>query len=284
MVSPEVQRNAALIVGVLTGLAVSAWATGLRERLYEIDLKRTGDPAQMPGLEKEALELLGDDPSPDDRGTVYAHVGFMYANNGLNPPEHAKRAADYCSRAAQYPLDIQDACYVYLYWGHGIVAQHAKAGVETRAQVRRQAATAYLRGFKRVAEHLAATSMKGAGAHRSLPELRLFRSVFADASRLLYVEEPLAVGELEELARGVLQDAGLVDEILRGLEEGAALEKPPSDPGKRITSSRDVPTQAHGSRPQDRLSPRRLWLILGLSAAALLVASGMWLVIRRRRR
>lgn len=227
-----------------------AFKTDTRENLdkllKELDGKRVAGETGAEELETKYLKLLEDHRSPEERGKIYAQIAFTYSQSGMKQPEKTIR---YCQQALQYPLEVDVACQLYIFWADALqVKRHDSIGPEF-ADARREIIQPCLNGLKLVLDNLTATtaqpvppvgkydyggpttdpayqklvdkhSEESSARKKAMLQNKLlrFREVLTSKCISLYSHEPYTRDELKQQVSKTLKNDKIVEEIVVEVE------------------------------------------------------------------
>jgi hypothetical protein len=249
-------RQPARAGGPHSGRGEKRTKKGPARRLIELVNTPCRTEAEVALLTGKYLRLLEDDMPAGLRGEVYGKLGEMHYNAMRFGQAYAETAADYFDKALKHPVDVLDACLLYLMWSKALGEPYLHCDRDAFAQARRRAIVPCLLGLKLVQDNLVrsdATSLApGQDRQReSVPErapagpwapqnrrelpsfqrtLSFHRESLCQWAALLHSYRPHALGELESLLRETLNDRAFADETLgrvvaEAARYGAALDE-----------------------------------------------------------
>ncbi len=226
----------------------------LEQTLARIRSGNMGAGTDRGRLEEECLKLLEEYESRADKGKIYTAIAYIYSSKGYAPLaediiQQALKAAEYCEKALQYPLEVIDACRMNIYWADALKIVNYDSAGDTFAAARREIVMPYLAGLKLVLANQTATERQPpppvnlydhsgseddpvykemvekhkaevAERKRVMLQNRLirYRSVVTQGIVHLYSRKPYATDELRQFAGKVLKDREAIREIIAEVE------------------------------------------------------------------
>ncbi len=260
----------ALVGPALTGAAEAAEQETLAERLGRILHARGQGRTDLGTLEKRALELLREFPSPQDKGIIYAAIADMYYQTDYEA--YGAEIVLFAKKALQYPLSLDKEVRTRRCWASALRGQMTDAkGEVAHPEKRREAALLLLGGLKLVLEHLTEDRLqrwpvlprltidgpltpedrKRYEEHRRREkerqriiqqnELLRTRDLLCQQVSQLYIRKPYNLAELKRLLAATIGDGRIAQEILQdvrarnegrqGVQWMSRLKMPPPPPG-----------------------------------------------------
>lgn len=246
-----VARSLTLLAAhLLIGAAAEQGEPELIDHLRRVTDRYWGADAAR--AEQECLKLLAQFPSRASKGTIYGWIAYTYAQSGLHRAGYTARTAEYCEKALEYPVEVNDRIRLYAYWFSALEHDSTKVTGKGFPMARRRAAEVGLRALCEVLKQEMPRSgwdidvrpwqlgpvlpQRGLDidmarvreiqeAERAAVQRRVFqeqlvvyKESFVASCVQLYSRSPLNPAEFEQDARRILGDSGLVEVMLRRLQ------------------------------------------------------------------
>jgi len=220
--APRVASLAAQIVDRLRGQARSREADRSRDeltsRLRALSGEKGRTAEDLTRREEEYLHLvalLGANLPDAEKRDAYAALAAMYWEARDLGAANAEKAAEYFALALEYPpVDGQAGALMQLIRSRALVYGQLGRGKDVFPAARRRAALACLKGLK-----VLLLENRNQEVRDDVPQVAE-ADEFVAWLALLYAYRPRANGELERLARAVLQDDHVWRDILRRVRAG----------------------------------------------------------------
>jgi hypothetical protein len=207
-----------IIVCVMVSKGYSAWPdtnTPLDINLIRITSQDKGMGTNLQKLEDQCLSLIKDYNSPRDKGKIYAKIASMYASKGYSSPNDIRieKAAQYCWKSLEYPLDTLTACEIYSRFSGAQVAPSWDGPEADFVKARKEAIVTCLTGLKLALDN---NAPKESGPGSDFEQrLYIFRRMSIEFCVSLYSHKPYDAAELEKFARDILKGRNnVIDEIM----------------------------------------------------------------------
>lgn len=132
------------------GITSDMHESSFDERLALIRSRNIGTATDLQKLEAECLQLIETPRSPQETGTIYATIAFIYSDKGYSSRQdiRASRGIDYCKKALGYPLDPVTTCQMYVVWADALQTKYRGVSDPGFSVARREIAVVCLVGLK----------------------------------------------------------------------------------------------------------------------------------------
>jgi len=124
---------------------INAQERSLERSLLEIDVQRAGENTDTEKLTSECLKLIQEFNSPEEMGKIYTEIAVIYSQNGMKDPD---KTVEYCEKALKYPIDLETACQMYVFWGDALQFKYWNLRGEEFTFARQQILQSCLKGLK----------------------------------------------------------------------------------------------------------------------------------------
>ncbi len=176
----------------------------LDKRLEAIEVQAK-QGVNMDKLEAEALKLIQDFQSPNDKGKIYSLITSLYASQGAM--KQPKKVITYATMALEYPLNTHNGGWMYLDWGLAIIVIYQSVDPLEYLKHRREIAVPLLTGLKLLLDNGVPeerVDLPGVGAYDIPPNDPKYQEIVAEHERQMNARKSAeTVNELVQL-RGVL--------------------------------------------------------------------------------
>lgn len=125
--------------------------------LAQIDGCLIGEEIDTGKLISECLNLLKRYRSSDSKGKIFAKIAFIYAQSGMKQP---KKTIHYCREALKYPLQVDTACQMYIFWADALQVQYQDFQEQDFPSLRKKITRLCLSGLKLILDNLTTTEIQ----------------------------------------------------------------------------------------------------------------------------